>query len=321
MDALMSGHTDDETVAAFLVALRSKGETAEEIAGLLDGLIAASLHVALPVDVADVVGTGGDGLHTVNISTMAAMVLAASGVPVVKHGNRAASSKCGSADVLEALGVHIALDPQAVVTCVEAVNIGFCFAPTYHPAMRHVGAVRRQLGTPTVFNLLGPLANPAGASRMLVGCADEHRQSLLASVLAARGVTAAVVRAGDGMDEVSTSAQTVVCSGSDISRIDPQTLGLQLVPGSLLAGGDAQENAEVVRAVFAGQRSERLDAVRDCVLLNAATALAVARTAPGSAVDLSRELPTCLEQVGEVLGTGAAQQLLRDWVDVSRSVA
>ena len=321
MDSLMSGDTPDETVAAFLTSLRAKGETAVEISGLLDGLIAASVRVDVSGAVADVVGTGGDGLHTVNISTMAAIVLAAGGVRVVKHGNRAASSKCGSADVLEELGVVVALPPEGVRACVDAVNIGFCFAPAYHPAMRHVAAVRRHLGTPTVFNLLGPLANPAGASHMLVGCADERRQPLLADVLAARGVTAAVVRAGDGMDEVSTSVETVVWTGGVVGRIDPRLLGVPQASPTLLTGGDAQTNAQVVRDVFAGRRTERLDAVRDCVLLNAAAALAVARTSPEAPSDLVAQLSSCLEQVSDVLGSGAAQHVLDDWVDLSRSVA
>lgn len=327
MDALMSGNTADDIIAEFLLALRAKGETAAEIAGLLDGLIAASVRVDVPGSVSDVVGTGGDGLHTVNISTMAAVVVAASGTSVVKHGNRAASSKCGSADVLEELGVALTLTPQGVAECVSAVNIGFCFAPNFHPAMRHVGPVRGKLGVPTVFNLLGPLANPAGASRMLVGCADAVRQPLLAEVLAARAVSAAVVRASDGMDEVSPHATTAVYISSALSQIDPASLGFQPTRASLLAGGDATENAHVVREVFAGKRSERLDAVRDCVVLNAAVALAVSRLESGlghpdvAAVELARSLPECLTRVDEVLTSGAAQQLLRDWVDASRSAA
>lgn len=330
MTALMSGDTPEDVIEDFLLALRAKSETTDEIGGLLAGLIEASVAVDVPGPVADVVGTGGDGLHTVNISTMAAIVVAATGTPVVKHGNRAATSKCGSADVLEALGITIALSPAGVAECVAQANIGFCFAPAYHPAMRHVGPVRRRLGVPTVFNVLGPLANPASARLMLVGCADAGKQSLLSQVLAARGVTAAVVRADDGMDEVSISAPTLAVLDGGFLTIEPTRLGVAPAEAVTLAGGDADENAEVVRDVFAGRRNSRLDAVRDCVMLNAAATLSVtglreAASAGGTAHDRAAAAEVALragmETAQHALMSGAASRTLQRWVEVSRSVS
>src|SRR5262245_50195771 len=210
MDQMMSGLATPAQMAAFVVALRVKGETPAEIAGLATGMLAHASRIHLPQRAVDVVGTGGDQSHTVNISTMAALVTAAAGAPVVKHGNRAASSQCGAADVLEALGVAIDLGPEQVVRCVTEVGIGFCFAPVFHPAMRHATRVRREIGISTAFNFLGPLTNPAQPGTALVGCADLRMAPMIAQVLADRGVSALVVRGDDGLDEITTTTTTSV---------------------------------------------------------------------------------------------------------------
>ncbi|MBV9728947.1 MAG: anthranilate phosphoribosyltransferase, partial [Pseudonocardiales bacterium] len=210
MDQVMSGVATQAQIAAFMVALRAKGETPAEIAGLADGMLSHAYRVQVPQRAVDVVGTGGDQAHTVNISTMAALVTAAAGAPVIKHGNRAASSQCGAADVLEALGVALDLGPEQVARCVAEAGIGFCFSPLFHPAMRHAAAVRREIGIPTAFNFLGPLINPAQPDAALVGCADLRMAPVMAQVLADRGVSALVVRGDDGLDEITTTTTTSV---------------------------------------------------------------------------------------------------------------
>jgi anthranilate phosphoribosyltransferase len=210
MNQVMSGAATQAQIAAFVVALRAKGETSAEIAGLAEGMLLHTCRVHIPQRTVDVVGTGGDQARTVNISTMAALVTAAAGAPVVKHGNRAASSQCGAADVLEALGVVIDLGPEQVARCVAEAGIGFCFAPLFHPAMRHAAAVRSEIGIPTAFNFLGPLTNPAQPDAALVGCADLRMAPVMAQVLAERGVSALVVRGDDGLDEITTTTTTSV---------------------------------------------------------------------------------------------------------------
>jgi len=230
MDQVMSGEASPAQVAGFVVALRAKGETAPEIAGLATAMLAHARSVSVPGPVVDIVGTGGDGAHTVNISTMSAVVMAAAGARVVKHGGRAASSQSGSVDVLEALGVPVDLGPEAVARCVDEVGIGFCFAQVFHPAMRHAGPVRGQLGVPTAFNLLGPLTNPARPGAALIGCADVRFAPILAEVLAARGDRAVVVRGDDGLDEVTTATTTTVWhagpGGVRVETLDPTSLGV-----------------------------------------------------------------------------------------------
>ncbi|MBU6212987.1 MAG: anthranilate phosphoribosyltransferase [Actinomycetales bacterium] len=320
MAALMAGGVPDDTTAQFLVALRAKGETRDEVSGFLTAMRAAGRRVDVPGPVADVVGTGGDGHHSVNISTMAAVVLAATGVPVVKHGNRAATSLCGAADVLAELGVAIDLGPEQVRECLQRVGISFCLAPVFHPAMRHVAAVRRGLGHPTVFNLLGPLANPAGAAVMLVGVADATRAELVAAVLADSGVRAAVVCAEDGMDEVSTAVPTSVWAGGSSAVIDPAALGLASAAAQDLAGGVARHNAEVFRGVLDPQSGQQWSAVRDCVVLNAAVARAVWSGA-GSAAQVAQSTADEMPLVRAAIADGSAQTLLTRWVEVSRALA
>ncbi len=310
MNQVMSGVATQAQIAAFVVALRVKGETPAEIAGLADGMLVHACRVHVPQRAVDVVGTGGDHAHTVNISTMAALVTAAAGAPVVKHGNRAASSQCGAADVLEALGVAIDLGPEQVARCVAEAGIGFCFAPQFHPAMRHVAAVRREIGIPTAFNFLGPLINPAQPGAGLVGCADPRMARVMAQVLADRGVSALVVRGDDGLDEITTTTTTSVwvVNGAMVRRdqLDPAALGVPVARREDLRGGDAATNADVVRRLLAGDRGP----VRDAVLLNAAAALAVHRGVTG---DLVSDLREMTQRAAQAIDSGAAGALLEYW--------
>jgi anthranilate phosphoribosyltransferase len=310
MDQVMSGVATPAQVSAFVVALRVKGETPAEIAGLAEGLLSHACRVHVPQRAVDVVGTGGDQAHTVNISTMAALVAAAAGAPVIKHGNRAASSQCGTADVLEALGVVINLGPEQVARCVAEAGIGFCFAPLFHPALRHAAAVRREIGVPTAFNFLGPLINPAQPEAALVGCADLRMAPVMAQVLAGRGVSALVVRGDDGLDEITTTTTTSVwvVEGGAVRRdqVDPAALGVPEARGEDLRGGDAATNADVVRRLLAGDRGP----VRDTVVLNAAAALAAD---PGLTGDLVGELREMSQRAAEAIDSGAAAALLERW--------
>lgn len=331
MDRVMSGDATDVQLAGFLVALRAKGETAGEIAGLVQAMLAHAAPVQLAAGTGttvDTCGTGGDRSHTVNISTMSAVVVAAAGAPVVKHGNRAASSAAGSADVLEALGVVIDLPPAAIGDCVEEAGIAFCFAPVFHPGMRHAGIARRELGVATVFNVLGPLANPARPAAQLVGCADPRLAPVMAQALLERGTRAIVVRGEDGLDELSTHAPTRVwdATGDAVveSVVDGIDLGVPRAEAGALRGQDAAYNAEVARAVLAGHRSAALDPVRDAVLLGAAGALVAhdAALAQGSGgVPVGERLAAALPRAAEAVDSGAAGALLERWVEVSRRLA
>jgi anthranilate phosphoribosyltransferase len=310
MDQVISGVATQAQIAAFVVALRVKGETPAEIAGLADGMLSHACRVQVPQRAVDVVGTGGDHGHTVNISTMAALVTAAAGAPVIKHGNRAASSQCGAADVLEALGVAIDLGPEQVAQCVAEAGIGFCFAPLFHPAMRHVAAVRREIGIPTAFNFLGPLINPAQPAAGLVGCADPRMAPVMAQVLAERGVSALVVRGDDGLDEITTTTTTSVwvVDGAAVRRdqLDPAALGVPVARREDLRGGDAGTNADAVRRLLAGDPGP----VRDAVLLNAGAALAAHR---GSIGDLVSDLREMTQRAAQAVDSGAAGALLERW--------
>jgi anthranilate phosphoribosyltransferase len=314
MGEIMAGNATPVQVAGLAVALRAKGETPAEIAGLVEAMLAAATPVELPeqtrASAVDVVGTGGDRAHTVNISTMAAVIVAAAGVTVVKHGNRAASSKCGTADVLEELGVAIDLPPAAVARCVEEVGIGFCFAPVFHPAFKHAGAPRREIGIPTAFNVLGPLTNPARPAAGLIGCADRRMAPVVAEVFAARGNAALVVRGDDGMDEITTTGASTLWVVNDgmvrEDALDPQDFGIARSRPEDLQGGDAKDNADVVRELLAGATGP----VRDAVLLNAAGAC-VAYDGPGT--DLRTQFEAGLTRVAEAIDSGAAAALLDRW--------
>lgn len=279
MAEVLEGAATPAQIAGFIIALRMKGETVDELTGMLDAMLAASERVELPEDmpVVDIVGTGGDRAHTINVSTLAALVVAGAGGHVCKHGNRAASSSTGTADVLEELGVRIDCGPAEVARCVREAGMGFCFAPRFHPAMRHAGPTRRELGVPTAFNILGPLANPAGARRLLIGVADAGMADRMARVLARRGAERVlIVHGDDGLDEltISTTSQVVDLQDGAVRSyvVDPADLGIAPAPAAALVGGDPATNAALARRVLAGDVGPH----RDIVALNAAAGLIVA---------------------------------------------
>lgn len=277
MNQIMSGTATDAQIAGFAMGLRVKGETATEIEGMVTAILNNAELVHLDRPAVDVVGTGGDGAHTVNISTMASMVVAGAGVPVLKHGNRAISSRSGTADVLESLGVAISMPPTLVASCVADAGIAFCFAPAHHPGFRHAGNVRKELGVPTIFNVLGPLCNPGQPAAALIGCADQRLAPTLAQVQADRNFKAIVVRSESGLDELTTQGITHVwdVTTPQVRMVEFNADALNLVPASLadLRGGDANENAQVVRDILSGRQDGRYAAIRDVVALNAAAAL------------------------------------------------
>ncbi|MFK8022384.1 MAG: anthranilate phosphoribosyltransferase [Ilumatobacter sp.] len=280
MSTILAGDATAAQIAGFVVALRAKGETGDELAGMLDAAMAEAALVPLDDDerraCVDVVGTGGDGSHSINVSTMAAVVVAGAGTPVCKHGNRSASSKCGAADVLELLGVAIEQGPEGVATCVREAGIGFCFAPMFHPAFRFAGPPRREMGVATAFNLLGPMANPGRVRNQLIGVADAAFAPAMLAALQRQGVERAWVVNGDGLDELTTTAVSDVWALADgeitTFRVDPVDLGLATATAADLRGGEPEENAEAVRRVLAGDAGPH----RDVVVLNAAAALVVA---------------------------------------------
>jgi anthranilate phosphoribosyltransferase len=335
MDEIMEGNATPVQIAGFGVALRAKGETAAEMSGLAASMLAHATPIKIDGPVTDLVGTGGDGTHTVNVSTMATIVAAAAGVPMVKHGNRAASSACGAADVLEALGVVIDLPASASEVLFAETGIAFLFASLYHPSLRHAGPVRSQLGVPTAFNYLGPLTNPARPSSLAVGVADPLMGSVLAGVYAARGATALVFHGG-GLDELSTTAPSTVwiAVGGEVSQtsFDPAAVGLPRATLADLRGGDPARNAEVARALLAGEPGP----VRDIVLLNAAAAMAAtdglgevaaarsadpAATAAATGEALTKALAQRLARAAQSVDSGASAALLARWVDASNRLA
>ena len=308
---IFQGNATSAQIAAFAVGLRIKGETIEEMSGLVRTMLEFAEPVRLSADVIDTCGTGGDRSHTINVSTLASFVVAGAGVPVCKHGGRAASSQAGSADVLEALGVVIDLGPQGVARCVEEAGIGFCFAPRYHPAMRHAIPIRRELGVPTAFNFLGPLANPARVRRQVVGVGDPAMAPKMAGVLAAGGATRVmVVHGSDGLDELSTTGPSTVHTYVDgrltEAVIDPRSLGLSPAAVADLQGGDPHTNAVLARAVLSGEPGPR----RDIVLLNAAAGLVVG--------GLSEDLPAGMKAAAEAIDDGRAMACLDRMIAVSQ---
>ena len=317
MGEVMAGDATPAQVAGFAVALRAKGETAAEVAGLVEVMLAQAATVQVPGRVVDTCGTGGDRSNTVNISTMAALVVAGAGVPVVKHGNRAASSACGSADLLEAVGVAVDLPPAAVGPCLAQAGIAFCFAPVFHPGMRHAAVPRRDLGVPTVFNVLGPLTNPARPAAQAVGVSDARLAPVMAGVLAARGADALVFRGDDGLDELTTTGPSTVwvVRGGTVERevFDPAVLGIGRARLEDLRGADAGYNASVARDLLAGAQGP----VRDAVLLNAAAALAAHAAQDGP---LAERLGAGLALADAALGDGRAAALLERWVTVSQQL-
>ena len=320
MSEIMAGAATPAQIAGFGVALRIKGETVAEVSGLAQVMLAQAAPISVPGRVVDLVGTGGDGARTVNISTMGTIAAAAAGARMVKHGNRAASSACGTADVLEALGVVIDLPPEATEQLVAETGVGFLFAPLYHPALRHTAVPRRELGVPTVFNVLGPVANPARPSAQAVGVADARMGPVLAGVLAGRGCSALVFRGDDGLDELTTTAPStvwVVHQGTvSQAELDPAELGIERSRPADLRGGDASVNAAVARAFLGGQRGP----VRDTALLNAAAALAADAGVPGPD-DLVPVLAEGYARASRAVDSGAASELLVRWAAASRRLA
>ena len=335
MNEIMEGAATPAQIAGFGVALRAKGETAAEMSGLAASMLSFATPISITGPVTNLVGTGGDGAQTVNVSTMATIVAASAGVPIVKHGNRAASSACGAADVLEALGVVIDLPPAATEALFAEIGVAFLFASLYHPSFRHAGPVRSQLGVPTAFNYLGPLTNPARPTSLAVGVADPLMGPVLAGVYAARGARALVFHGG-GLDELTTTAPSTVWIAVEgtVSQtaFDPAALGLPRSTLADLRGGDPARNAAVVRSVLAGEAGP----VRDIVLLNAAAAMAAAdglgevaaartadpdATAAATGEALVKALSEGLARAAAAVDSGASAALLARWVDTSRRLS
>ncbi|RNL86362.1 anthranilate phosphoribosyltransferase [Halostreptopolyspora alba] len=318
MNEIMSGSATDIQIAGFAIALRAKGASVDEVVGLAEGMLDNAVRISAPSPAADIVGTGGDRAHTVNVSTMAAIVAAASGTTIVKHGNRAASSSCGTADVLERLGVVIDLAPEHTARVAERAGITFCFAPLFHPAFRHVAKARRELAVPTVFNFLGPLTNPARPSAGAVGVFDEALCETIAGVFARRGTSTLVFRGDDGLDELTTTTTSSVWVVRDgaVHRetLDPGDLGIAPASPEALRGGDVDFNARVVRDFVSGKPGP----IRDAALLNAAAVIAASERIPKTLVESLRD---GYAKAAEAVDSGAAAATLERWVEVSRGHA
>jgi anthranilate phosphoribosyltransferase len=314
MNTIMSGEATPSQIGAVLMGLRVKGETVGEIAAAVSIMREKMVPVEAPDDAMDIVGTGGDAAGTLNISTGAALVVAASGVPVAKHGNRALSSKSGAAEALAELGVNLDLDPQGISRCIREAGIGFMFAPNHHPAMKHVGPTRMEMGTRTMFNLLGPQSNPAGVRRYLLGVFDEEWvEPIAAALLANRAIAAWVVHGSDGIDEITTTGETFVAQIKDGNltsfEVTPEDAGLPRATSEDLKGGDPAHNAAALRALLGGETGP----YRDIVLLNAAAALIVA----GKADDLE----SGVAMAAEAIDSGKAQATLEKLVAASQASA
>ena len=315
MTEILGDSASPAQIAGFAIGLRAKGETPGEILGLVTAMLDVCAPLRIPAGrlAVDTCGTGGDGAHTVNISTMAALVAAAAGELVVKHGGRAASSAAGSADVLEALGVNVSATPDFDERCVAETGIGFCFAPVFHPAMRFAAVPRRELGVPTFFNILGPLANPARPGAQAVGVADARLAPVVADVLATRGTRALVMHGFDGLDEITLAGPTAVWEVRDgvvePGGLTPASLGVAEAPVSALVGGDAAVNADVVRRVLDG--SER-GPIRDSVLVNAAAALVAA--SPSADGPLAGRMRAASARAGAAIDDGRASDVLARWI-------
>lgn len=310
MAEILAGDASSAQIAGFAVALRAKGISAAELVALTDALYDAAVPISIPGPSLDIVGTGGDRSFSVNISTMAALVAAGAGAKIVKHGNRSASSKAGSADVIEALGVPLDLPAERVAAIAEEAGITFCFAAAFHPAMRFAGPPRRELGIATAFNFLGPMSNPARPTACALGCADPTMLPVIADVFAARGVDAWVFRGDDGLDELTTTAGSQVFAVKDgsVTRfvLDPGEVGLELVAPEALRGGDVHHNADVVRRTLAGETG----AVRDAVVLNAGAGLAIFEP---TSTDPIQALAAGMLRASAAIDSGAAAAALERW--------
>ncbi len=311
----MAGEATNTQVAGFLVGLQAKGESVGELLGLVEAMLGRAHRIKVSGKCLDIVGTGGDGLDTLNISTMSSLVAVGAGARVVKHGNRSASSSAGAADVIEALGVRLDLSIDDVARTAEEANITFCFAQVFHPSMRHVAVPRRELGVPTAFNFLGPLSNPAGVEAQAVGCSNARMAPIMAGVLAARGVRALVFRGDDGRDKLTTSGSSTVWEvrNGAISEhvIHPQDFGIAVAPIDALRGSDAASNAQVVRSVLAGDRGP----VRDAVIYNAAAGLVALEE--DYAEPLVSRISKQMQRAEAAIDSGAAKAALTRWISVT----
>ena len=318
MNEILTGNAEIGLIKDFLIALKAKGETSKEVGALVAQMYEHCAPITIRERAVDTVGTGGDGAHTINISTTAAIIAAAAGVKVVKHGNRAASSKSGSADLLEALGININLDGMGVEKTFAELGIGFCFAPVFHPAMRFAAPARKELATPTVFNVLGPMANPAKPQSAAIGVADERMHSVMAQVLSDRGVDGFVFRGDDGLDEItlaSTTSVLTIGNGEITSAlIDPLDFGIQRAPISALVGGDSIENARITTAIFSGEKG----APRDAVVLNAAAAIAAYEGRFD--LNLHERMALGVSRAIEAIDSGASARLVTKWAELTQKL-
>jgi len=319
MNEILEDRADIETTKEFLLSLKAKGETPEEVGALVAQMYEHCAPISINERAVDTVGTGGDGAHTINISTTAAIIAAAAGVKVLKHGNRAASSKSGSADLLEALGITIGLDGKGVEQTFAELGIGFCFAPKFHPAMRFAAPARKELGVPTVFNILGPLANPARPQAAAIGVANDRMHLVMAQVLADRGVDGFVFRGDDGLDEISlattTSVLTIGKGSISSDLLDPLDFGIDRAPISELVGGDSSENARITTAIFAGERG----AHRDAVVLNAAAAIAA--YLGNFELPLHDRIEIGIDRAVIAIDSGASANLVEKWAELSKKIS
>jgi anthranilate phosphoribosyltransferase len=327
MTEIMSGESSDAHMGAFMMALRSKGESVEELAGLVDVMLEHSVILSTGSDGVDIVGTGGDLYGTVNVSSMAAILAAAAGIPVMKHGSRSASGKTGSSEMLEVLGVRLDLAPERVAEVFQEVGLTFFFAPVFHPAMRHAAPIRKALGVPTTFNFLGPLANPAQPIATSLGVSNNDIAPLMAAEMASRGRTALVFRGSDGLDELTTTGNSHIwqVSGGVVTEfeLNPLDLGLKIAKIEDLVGGDAHFNAQVARMVFGAEPADRdLNAVREIVLLNAAGGVVAYDLAKGPAqakTDLTKRFQDALARVQVALDSSAAADKLSQWIAATQA--
>ncbi len=316
MNEILTGQATNDIIKEFLLALKKKGETPEEVGALVEQMYRHCAPISITQRSVDTVGTGGDGAHTINISTTAAIIAAAGGAKVIKHGNRAASSKSGSADLLENLGINITLDGKGVEESFNTLGIGFCFAPIFHPAMKHAAVARKELATPTVFNILGPLANPARPKAAAIGVANDRMHLVMAQVLGDRGVDGFVFRGDDGLDEITLATTTSVLSiGSEeiiSGLLDPLDFGISRAPIASLTGGDGAENARITREIFAGKKG----AHRDACVLNAAAAIAAYEGK--SELTLHERISAGLRTANEAIDSGAANELVVKWSELTQ---
>ncbi len=319
MSQILSGSAETEIIKKFLLSLKNKGESPQEVIDLVETMYQHAQLINIPDRCVDVVGTGGDGANTINISTAAAIITTAAGARTIKHGNRAATSKSGSADLLEAFGIDINLNAAAVAECVRKIGIGFAFAPVFHPAMKHAAQARKELGVPSIFNILGPLANPARPVAVAIGVARADLLKLVAEVLARRGCQGFVFRGDDGLDEVSVSSSTTVYVIKDgeirLEVFDPANLGLERISIDQLKGGTAEENVAITKRIFAGERS----AYRVAVLLNAAASIAAFKGDVHLGVE--KQFANGYVLAKQAVDSGAAAHLVERWAELSNELA